>query len=284
MDSKNIVNGVDVSNQIKDEIATEIKNLGISPALAVIMVGDDEASAVYVKNKQKACEYVNIKSVSHMLSRNTSTEELVYLIKELNNDDSINGILVQLPLPNHIEEKRVLLSIAPSKDVDGFHPYNMGLISSNNPIFKPCTPFGCMELLKKYYISVSGKNCLVIGRSNMVGKPLAMLLLNEDATVTIAHSKTKNLHEYTKNADIIFVAVGTPKLLKPYMVSSGVVIVDIGINRLEDGSLCGDVDLDCLQKAKYMTPVPKGVGPMTIAMLMKNCLLAYKIQNREIKR
>lgn len=277
--TNNIIDGLKVSNIIMDEVAKEIETSNISPTLAVVMVGDNPASSIYVKNKQKACEFVKIKSVSHLLDKNTSSEKLLSLINDLNNDKNINGILIQLPLPNHIDEKDILLSIDPYKDVDGFNPYNIGLLSANNPMLQPCTPAGCLELLKRYNISLSGKKCLVVGRSNMVGKPLSMLLLNADATVTMAHSKTENLQDLTKEAEIIFMAVGKARFLRPYMISNGAIIIDIGINRLSDGSICGDVDFACSQKAKYITPVPKGVGPMTIAMLMKNCLLAYKIQN-----
>lgn len=279
-----IINGLEISKLIKDEIKLEIQRLNSLnlkiPSLAVIIVGHNSASQIYVKNKEVACNYTGIQSKTYSLKEDTSTEELLDLIQDLNNNKDINGILVQLPLPEHIDEKKVLEKIDYKKDVDGFHPYNIGLFSTNNALLQPCTPLGCIELLKRYNIKIEGQNCLIIGRSNLVGKPLSMLLLNENATVTIAHSKTQNLEEITKLADIIFVAVGSPEFLRVDMIKKDVVIIDVGINRLEDGSLCGDVDSNCIDKAKYITPVPGGVGPMTIAMLMQNCMLAYDIQNK----
>ncbi|MDE6357749.1 MAG: bifunctional methylenetetrahydrofolate dehydrogenase/methenyltetrahydrofolate cyclohydrolase, partial [Eubacteriales bacterium] len=251
-----------------------------SPCLAVVILGNDPASHIYVKNKEMACEYVGIKLKKYELLEDTTEDELLKLIDDLNEDSNVNGILVQLPLPKHINEKNVILKINHIKDIDGFSPYNIGMLSMGSPFFKPCTPFGCIELLKRKDIEIEGKNCLVIGRSNIVGKPLSMLLLNENATVTTAHSKTKNLSELSKNADIIFISIGKAKFLKANMIKENAIIIDIGINRLSDGKICGDCDFDdCYEKASFITPVPKGVGPMTIAMLMKNCLKAYKLQN-----
>lgn len=276
----NIINGSDISLKIKDEVKLEVSKLQKKPCLAVIILGNDASSHIYVKNKGIACDYVGIKSDEYFMPEDTTEDELLNLIDNLNNNDEVNGILVQLPLPNHINEKNVLLKINPIKDVDGIHPYNIGLISTGSPFLTPCTPSGCIELLKRENIKIEGENCLIIGRSNIVGKPLNMLLLNENATVTIAHSKTENLEYLTKNADIIFIAIGSPKFLKKNMIKKDVVIIDIGMNRLSDGKVCGDCDFDdCIENASYITPVPKGVGPMTIAMLMKNCLKAYKKQN-----
>ncbi|WP_250278342.1 bifunctional methylenetetrahydrofolate dehydrogenase/methenyltetrahydrofolate cyclohydrolase FolD [[Clostridium] colinum] len=276
----NIINGTEIARIIKDEIKKDIEKIqGKKPCLAVIMVGDNEASKIYIKNKNKACDYVGIKSDTYFLDTNTTENELINLIEKLNNDNNVNGILVQLPLPNHINEKNILLKINPLKDVDGFHPYNIGMLSTNNAKLKSCTPSGCIELLKRNNIEIQGKNALIIGRSNIVGKPLAMMLLNEDATVTTAHTKTKNLEHLTKQADIIIVAIGVANFLKPNMIKDGVVLIDVGINRKKDGSLCGDIDFECSKKASFITPVPGGVGPMTITMLIKNCLIAYKIQN-----
>ncbi len=277
----NIINGLEISKLIKEEVRLEVSKLDKKPCLAVIIVGTDPASQIYVKNKGSACSYTGIESITYSLDESTDTFELIDLIYKLNRDSAINGILVQLPLPAHIDEKKVLEKIDYKKDVDGFHPYNIGLLSTNNAILKPCTPAGCIELLDRYDINIEGKNCLIIGRSNIVGKPLSMLLLNRNATVTIAHSKTQNLKEISRLADIIFIAVGNPNFLKKDMIKEGVVLVDIGINRLADGSLCGDIEYDCREKTSYITPVPKGVGPMTIAMLMRNCLTAYKLQNNK---
>ena len=278
----NIINGKEISKIIKDEVKQEIAHIksinGRIPYLAVIIVGDDEASHIYVKNKNRACEYVGIKTNTYFLENSATEKEILNLIEELNGNDCINGILVQLPLPSHIDEKKVLLKIDPLKDVDGFHPYNIGMLSTNNPILKSCTPYGCIELLKRYNIEIKGKNALIIGRSNIVGKPLYMMLLNEDATVTMAHTKTENLEYLTKQADIIIVAIGVANFLKPHMIKEGVILIDVGINR-QDNKLYGDIDFACSQKASFITPVPAGVGPMTIAMLMKNCLIAYKMQN-----
>lgn len=275
----NIINGTEIAKIIKDEIKKDIEKLqGKKPCLAVIIVGDDEASHIYVKNKNNACDYVGIKTDTYFLKDSISENEILDLIEKLNNDINVNGILVQLPLPKHINEKDILLKISPLKDVDGFHPYNIGMLSTNNAILKSCTPSGCIELLKRYNVEIKGKNALVIGRSNIVGKPISMMLLNEDATVTVAHTKTKNLEYLTKQADIIIVAIGVANFLKSNMIKDGAVLIDVGMNRFED-KLCGDIDFSCMDKASLITPVPGGVGPMTITMLMKNCLIAYKIQN-----
>ncbi len=275
----NIINGTEIAKIIKDEIKEKISKIqGKKPCLAVVIVGDDDASHIYVKNKNKACEYVGIKSDTYFLNTNITEQELLNLIEKLNNDSDVNGILVQLPLPSHINEKNVLLKIDPLKDVDGFHPYNIGMLSTNNAILKSCTPSGCIELLKRYDVKIKGKNALVIGRSNIVGRPLSMMLLNEDATVTTAHTKTKNLEYLTKQADIIIVAIGVANFLKTHMIKDNVILIDVGMNR-DNGKLCGDIDFSCSEKASLITPVPGGVGPMTITMLMKNCLTAYKIQN-----
>lgn len=279
----NIIDGKAISMDIKNEVKAEADALiskGIYPCLAVILVGENPASQVYVRNKKKACEYCNIKSLSYELSSDTTEEELLNLIDELNDNDECNGILVQLPLPKHIDENKVLLRIKPEKDVDGFHPYNVGLLSIGKADLKACTPAGCIELIKRSGVDITGKKCVVLGRSNIVGKPVGMLLLSENGTVTTCHSKTKELAEVCKEAEILVAAIGIPKFVKADMVSEGVVVIDVGINRMENGKLCGDVDFDEVEKkASYITPVPGGVGPMTIAMLMKNCITACKKQN-----
>lgn len=274
----NIIDGTKISKQIKDELKQHIDELKIEPCLAVIMVGQDVASSIYVRNKALACKYVGIKYKDYYLKEETTEKELIELIENLNQDKKVNGILVQLPLPKHIEEKNIALKINPEKDVDGLHPYNIGMLSSNRDALKACTPYGIIELLKAYDVDIKGKNALVIGRSNIVGKPAYMMLLNKDATVTVTHTKTKNLELYTKQADIIIVATGIANFLKPDMVKDGVILIDVGMNRIDD-KLYGDIDKDCREKARLITPVPGGVGPMTIAMLMKNCVYAYKIQN-----
>lgn len=277
----NIINGLEISKAIKEEIKQKIEHIkGKKPCLAVVIVGDDDASHIYINNKNKACDYVGIQTLNYFLPKNVSEQEVLKLIQNLNQDKNVNGILIQLPLPNHINEKNVLLKIDPLKDVDGFHPFNIGMLSTNSAKLKSCTPSGCIELLKRCNINIKGKNALVIGRSNIVGKPLAMMLLNEDATVTTAHTKTKNLEELTKKADIIIVAIGVANFLKPHMIKDGVILIDVGINRI-DGKLCGDIDFECAKKASFITPVPGGVGPMTITMLVKNCLIAYDLQNKQ---
>ncbi len=278
-----IIDGKSISTNIKDEVQKEVIELrdkGISPSLAVILVGENPASQVYVRNKKRACEYCGIKSLSYELPDSTSEEELLALIDSLNLDPTCHGILVQLPLPKHIDEDKVLLRIDPKKDVDGFHPYNVGLLSIGKAKLKACTPAGCIELIKRSGVDITGKKCVVVGRSNIVGKPVGMLLLAENGTVITTHSKTKDLAEVCRQADILVAAIGKPKFITGDMVSEGVTVIDVGINRMENGKLCGDVDFDSVEpKAEYITPVPGGVGPMTIAMLMKNCLTACRMQN-----
>ena len=273
-----ILDGKAVSLKVKESVkvrADELKKFGVEPTLAVVLVGEDKASQTYVRAKEKACNEYGIKSVAHRLSENTTQAELLALINVLNLDDSIHGILVQLPLPKHIDTNTILATIDPAKDVDGFHAVNVGKLVSGLDGFVPCTPLGVMEILKEYGIDVAGLNAVVIGRSNIVGKPMANLLLNASATVTITHSKTKNLKEICKNADLIVAAIGKPFFLKADMVKDGAVVVDVGINRLDDGRLVGDVDFDeVAPKCSYITPVPGGVGPMTIAMLLNNTILA----------
>lgn len=280
-----ILDGKAVSLKVKESVkvrADELKEFGVEPTLAVVLVGEDKASQTYVRAKEKACNEYGIKSVAHRLSENTTQNELLALINVLNLDDSIHGILVQLPLPKHIDTNVVLAAIDPRKDVDGFHAVNVGKLVSGLDGFVPCTPLGVMEILKEYGIEVAGLNAVVIGRSNIVGKPMANLLLNASATVTVTHSKTKNLKEICKNADLIVAAIGKPFFLKADMVKDGAVVVDVGINRLDDGRLVGDVDFDeVAPKCSYITPVPGGVGPMTIAMLLNNTILAA--QAKKIK-
>ena len=280
-----ILDGKAVSLKVKENVkvrAEELKKFGIEPTLAVVLVGEDKASQTYVRAKEKACNEYGIKSVAHRLSENTTQNELLALINVLNLDDSIHGILVQLPLPKHIDTNVVLAAIDPRKDVDGFHAVNVGKLVSGLDGFVPCTPLGVMEILKEYGIDVAGLNAVVIGRSNIVGKPMANLLLNASATVTVTHSKTKNLKEICKNADLIVAAIGKPFFLKADMVKDDAIVVDVGINRLDDGRLVGDVDFDeVAPKCSYITPVPGGVGPMTIAMLLNNTILAA--QAKKIK-
>ncbi|WP_044912718.1 bifunctional methylenetetrahydrofolate dehydrogenase/methenyltetrahydrofolate cyclohydrolase FolD [Butyrivibrio sp. WCE2006] len=274
----NIIDGKLISQQVKDEVKAKAAKLkeskGIEVCLAVILVGSDPASQVYVRNKKKACEYVGFKSLSYELPEETTQEELLQLIDKLNNDETVHGILVQMPVPEHIDEKAVIDAISPRKDVDGFHPMNVGELCIGEPGFVSCTPAGIIQLLKRSNIDISGKECVIVGRSNIVGKPLALLMLRENATVTIAHSKTKNLKEVCKRADILIAAVGKAKMITEDYVKEGAVVIDVGINRNQDtGKLCGDVDFEGVsEKCSYITPVPGGVGPMTIAMLMNNCL------------
>lgn len=281
-----IIDGKQISNMIKDELKIELDQLtknGISITLAVIQVGEDPASTVYVSNKKKACEYIGINSKSYELPSETSQLELLNLIKSLNEDNKINGILVQLPLPKQINEDEIIRSIDPKKDVDGFHPENVGLLSIGQKGFVSCTPAGVIQLLKRSNIEIEGKECVVLGRSNIVGKPMAMLMLRENATVTVCHSRTKNLKEVTKRADILIVALGIPKFITSEYLKEDAVIIDVGIHRGEDKKLCGDVDYDnVISKVSAITPVPGGVGPMTIAMLMNNCIESYTIQNKEV--
>lgn len=279
-----IIDGKKVSAQVKQEVKNETellkKEYSITPGLAVVIVGDDPASRVYVNNKKKACELVGFHSEEYALPAKTTQEELLSLVKELNEKKDINGILVQLPLPKHLDDKAVIEAINPLKDVDAFHAVNVGKIMLGEYDFLPCTPAGVMEMLHYYNIEVSGKNCVVIGRSNIVGKPMAMLLLHENGTVTICHSRTKNLAEICSKADILVAAVGRPKFVTADMVKEGAVVIDVGMDRDENGKLCGDVDFENVKdKCSYITPVPGGVGPMTIATLMKNTVKAAKIQN-----
>jgi methylenetetrahydrofolate dehydrogenase (NADP+)/methenyltetrahydrofolate cyclohydrolase len=277
IDGKKI--SLDIKNEVKEK-TEELKAKGIEPCLAVILVGENPASQVYVRNKKKACEYCGIKSLSYELPESTTEEELLELVDELNNSKECNGILVQLPLPKHIDEDKVLLRIKPEKDVDGFHPYNVGLLSIGSADLKACTPAGCIELIKRSGVDISGKNCVVVGRSNIVGKPVGMLLMAENGTVTTCHSRTKNMAEICKQADILVVAIGKEKFVTGDMVKEGAVVIDVGINRMENGKLCGDVDFESAEKkAGWITPVPGGVGPMTIAMLMNNCIVACEKQN-----
>ena len=277
-----LIDGKEVSafikNQVKDEVEA-LKEKGESVSLAVIIVGDNPASRVYVNNKKKACEATGIISYEYALPEGTKEEELLALIKELNENSEINGILCQLPLPKHIDEKKVIDAIASEKDVDCFRAENVGKMWIGEYDFAACTPKGVMLLLEYYGIDVCGKNCVIIGRSNIVGKPMASLLLEKSATVTICHSKTKDLASFTRNADVIVAAVGRPKFVTADMVGEGAVVVDVGINRDENGKLCGDVDFENVkEKSSYITPVPGGCGPMTIAVLMRNTLVAYRIQ------
>ena len=280
----NIIDGKAVSARVKEEIANETAAVkakyGINIGLAVVIVGDDPASRIYVNNKKKACETVGFTSYEYALSADTTQEELLQLIDKLNKDDNVNGILVQLPLPKHLDEKAVINSISPEKDVDAFHPVNVGKIMIGEYSFLPCTPAGIMELIASTGVEIKGKECVVVGRSNIVGKPMSMLLLHQSGTVTICHSKTQDLADHCRKADILVVAVGVPKLVTGDMIKEGAVVIDVGMNRLENGKLCGDVDFESTkEKASFITPVPGGVGPMTIAMLMKNTLTAAKIKH-----
>ena len=272
----NIIDGKKISNEIKEEVKQKVaayKQHGVEITLAVIQVGNNPASSVYVKNKKKACEFVGINSLSYELPEDTTEKYLLSLIAELNNRDDVNGILLQLPLPKHMDESKMLLAIAPEKDVDGFHPMNVGALCIGESRFVSCTPAGVIELLKRSNIEIAGKECVVIGRSNIVGKPMAHLLLEENGTVTVALSKTADLKTVASRADILIVAVGRPKMITAEYVKDGAVVIDVGINRTEDGKLCGDVDFENVApKCSAITPVPGGVGVMTIAMLMKNCV------------
>lgn len=271
-----IIDGKKISQEIKDELREKVASLkeeGKEAALAVIQVGNDPASSVYVGNKKKACAYIGIRSLSYELPEETTEEELLALIEKLNGDASVNGILVQLPLPSHIDEDKVIRTISPKKDVDGFHPENVGKLVIGEPGFVSCTPAGIIQLLKRSGIEIAGKNCVVIGRSNIVGKPMALLMLRENATVTIAHSRTQDLKEICKRADILIVAIGKPRFITADYVKEGAVVIDVGIHRNENNKLCGDVAYDeVMPHTSAITPVPGGVGPMTIAMLMNNCV------------
>ena len=278
-----LIDGKLISAEIKAEAAEEaaaLKAQGIEPCLAVVLVGDNSASKVYVSNKEKACAAVGIKSVSHVLPEATTEEELLKLIDELNKDANVHGILVQMPVPKHIDDRKVIMAISPDKDVDCFHPVNVGYLHTGAKGFLPCTPAGIIELIKRSGHSIEGKNCVIIGRSNIVGKPVAMLLMQENGTVTICHSKTQDLAGICRGADIIVSATGKVNTVTADMVKEGAIIIDVGMNRNAEGKLCGDVDFENVKEvAGAITPVPGGVGPMTIAMLMKNCNTAAKIQN-----
>jgi methylenetetrahydrofolate dehydrogenase (NADP+)/methenyltetrahydrofolate cyclohydrolase len=271
-----IIDGKKISQEIKDELkvkVAQLKEQGTEIALAVIQVGEDPASSVYVRNKKLACEYIGIKSVAYEVPESTTQEELLAIIEECNNNPEINGILVQLPVPKHIDEDTIIRAIAPEKDVDGFHPQSVGAMTIGEPGFLPCTPAGIIQLLKRSNVEIEGKECVIVGRSNIVGKPMALLLLRENGTVTITHSRTKDLREVTKRADILVVAIGKPKFIDETYVKEGAVVIDVGIHRNENNKLCGDVDYDKVAPlASAITPVPGGVGPMTIAMLMNNCV------------
>lgn len=271
-----IIDGKQISLQIKDELKEKVANYkkdGIEISLAVIQVGTDPASSVYVNNKKKACEYIGIRSVSYELPEDTSEEQLLELVKELNERNDIQGILVQLPVPKQIDENKIIRAINPKKDVDGFHAQSIGSLCIGQKGFVSCTPAGIIQLLKRSHIEIAGKHCVVVGRSNIVGKPMALLMLQENATVTIAHSKTVNLQEICRQADILIVAVGRPEMIKSSYIKEGAVVIDVGIHRNESNRLCGDVDYhDVASHCSAITPVPGGVGPMTIAMLMHNCV------------
>ena len=274
------IDGKLISKQIKDELKEAVAALaaqGKTCALAVIQVGNDPASSVYVGNKKKACAYIGIESIAYELPEETTEQELLSVIDKLNQDPNVHGILCQLPLPAHINEDRVIHAISPEKDVDGFHPQNVGALVIGEKGFVSCTPAGIIQLLKRSNIEIAGKHCVVIGRSNIVGKPMALLMLRENATVTICHSRTQNLKEICREADILIVAIGKPRFIGADYVKEGAVVIDVGIHRNEDNKLCGDVDFDEVEpKASYITPVPGGVGPMTIAMLMHNCVESMK--------
>lgn len=274
------IDGKEVSASVRETITAEVaqlKDKGVTPGLAVIIVGNDPASRVYVNNKKKGCEQTGMNSFEYALPEETTTEELIALIETLNKDEKVDGILCQLPVPKQIDEEKVLNAISPEKDVDAFHPVNCGKVMTGDYTFAPCTPAGMVEMLKYYNIPITGKHCVIIGRSNIVGKPMAMLMLKNNATVTVCHSRTQNLPEITKQADILVAAVGIPKFAKADMVKEGAVVLDVGINRMENGKLCGDVDFDDVaEKTSYITPVPGGVGPMTITMLLKNTLASAK--------
>lgn len=280
-----LINGKKISTEIKDELkltVEELKKQGVETCLAVIQVGNDPASSIYVRNKKRACAYVGIESLSYELPEETTEDQLVKLVKELNENDKVHGILVQLPLPKHINADTIIRTISPDKDVDGFHPESVGRLCIGEPGFVSCTPAGIIQLLKRSGIEIEGKECVVVGRSNIVGKPMSILLLRENGTVTITHSRTKDLKEVTGRADILVVAIGKPKFITADYVKEGAVVIDVGMHRNEENKLCGDVDFDDVKdKVSAITPVPGGVGPMTIAMLMYNCVEAAKGQEVE---
>lgn len=275
-----IINGKELSKKIKKELKEKVKELkekGINPKLAVIMVGDDAGSQVYVRNKSKACEKVGIEFEEYLFDDKLQEKELLQLIEKLNLDDSVHGILLQSPVPKHIDINKAFRTISPDKDVDGFNPINVGNLSIGEDAFISCTPYGIVKMLEEYNIETVGKKAVILGRSNIVGKPMIQCMLNKNSTVTVCHSKTKDIEEEVKRADIVIAAIGKPKFVKVHMVKEGAVVIDVGINRLEDGTICGDVDYDEVsKKASYITPVPGGVGPMTIAMLLSNLVKAAK--------
>ena len=279
-----IIDGKKISQDIKDELKEQVSSLakqGKQVSLAVILVGEDPASCVYVRNKKRACEYIGIQSLSYELPETSSEEELLALIDELNGREDVNGILVQLPLPKHMDEDKVIKAIDPSKDVDGFHPQSVGALSIGLPGFVSCTPAGIIQLLKRSNISMEGKNCVIVGRSNIVGKPMALLMLRENATVTVTHSKTADLPSVTREADILIVAMGKKKFITSEYVKDRAVVIDVGMHRDENNKLCGDVDYDDVApKCSAITPVPGGVGPMTIAMLMYNCVASANMTEK----
>lgn len=276
-----VINGKKISSEIKDELKSrvaELKAEGKTIALAVIQVGNDPASSVYVGNKKKACAYIGIESLSYELEEQTTEDELLKLIDKLNRDDKVNGILVQLPLPKHIDENKVIQAISPKKDVDGFHMQNVGALCVGGDGYVSCTPLGIIELLKRSGISIEGKNCVVLGRSNIVGKPMSLLLLRENGTVTVCHSKTQDIKTITRQADILVVAIGKPRFVDETFIKEGAVVIDVGIHRNEENKLCGDVDFERVAPhTSAITPVPGGVGPMTIAMLMNNCVKSLSL-------
>lgn len=279
-----LINGKEVAKKVRKDLKSEVIKLkanGINPKLAVIMVGNDPGSTVYVRNKSKACQKVGIEFEEFLYDENLSESELLDVIKKLNEDSSINGILLQSPVPKHIDINKAFRTIAPEKDVDGFNPVNVGNLTIGEDAFISCTPYGVIRMFEEYNIELEGKNAVILGRSNIVGKPMIQCMLNKNATVTVCHSRTNNIEEITKKADIIISAIGKPKFLKENMVKDGAVVIDVGINRLDDGSIVGDVDFDEVsKKASYITPVPGGVGPMTIAMLLNNVVKATKIQTK----
>lgn len=279
-----LIDGKELAKKIRKNLkkeVTELKESGINPKLAVIMVGNDPGSTVYVRNKSKACEKTGIEFEEFLFEENLTEEELLETIKKLNNDSTVNGILLQSPVPKHIDINKAFRTIAPEKDVDGFNPINVGNLTIGEDAFISCTPYGVIKMFEEYNIQLEGKNAVILGRSNIVGKPMIQCCLNKNATVTVCHSRTQNISEITKNADVIISAIGKPKFLKGDMVKEGSVVIDVGINRLDDGSIVGDVDFDEVsKKTSYITPVPGGVGPMTIAMLLNNVVKATKIQNK----
>ncbi len=279
-----ILDGKETARKIREMLTNEVAELRknvVTPKLAVIMVGDDKASTIYVRNKSKACDEIGIEFTEHLLPENTTQTELLKLIDELNSNKEINGILLQSPIPKHLDINEAFRKILPDKDVDGFNPVNVGKLVLGQNTFVSCTPFGIIKLLEEYNISLEGKNAVIIGRSNIVGKPMSQCLLNKNATVTICHSKTNNLKEFTKKADILVSAIGKPKFVTKDMVKEGAIVIDVGINRNLEGKVCGDVDFENIKNmTSYITPVPGGVGPMTIAMLMNNVVKATKIQRR----